>query len=84
MQQPDYRDQSELEVKGQTEENSQSDINATQKQENSQLEQGEKEADDALVSRSKSQAQTYTLENYRGLKFQPSAFSALTANTLFQ
>ncbi|XP_051280847.1 protein SOGA1 isoform X2 [Dicentrarchus labrax] len=45
---PDYRDQSEPEVEGQTEENSQSDINETQKQESSQLEQGEKEADDAL------------------------------------
>ena len=52
MQQPDYRDQSEAEVKGQTDENqSQSDINETQKQESGRLEQGEKEADDALVSR---------------------------------
>ena len=51
MQQPDYRDQSEVEVKGQTDENSQSDINETQKQESSRLEQGEKEAGDALVSR---------------------------------
>ncbi|XP_035512358.1 LOW QUALITY PROTEIN: protein SOGA1-like [Morone saxatilis] len=50
--QPDYRDKSEPEVKGQTEENSQSDINETQKQESSQLEQGEKEADDALPVRS--------------------------------
>ncbi|KAM8754948.1 microtubule cross-linking factor 2 isoform 1-T1 [Acanthopagrus schlegelii] len=47
--QPDYRDQSEAEVKGQTDENqSQSDINETQKQESGRLEQGEKEADDAL------------------------------------
>ncbi|KAM9350316.1 microtubule cross-linking factor 2 [Symphorus nematophorus] len=50
--QPDYRDQSEQEVNGQTEENSQSDINETQKQENSQLEQGEKETDDALAIQS--------------------------------
>ncbi|XP_070766619.1 microtubule cross-linking factor 2 [Enoplosus armatus] len=47
--QPDYRDQSELEVKGQTEENSQSDSNEMQRQENSQLEQGEKETDDTLL-----------------------------------
>lgn len=77
MQQPDYRDPSEPEVKGQTEENSQSDINETQMQENNQLEQREKEADDAPVSRSKSQSftswqpQTHTLENCRDLKFQP-------------
>lgn len=56
MQQPDYRDQSEPEVKGQTEENSQSDINVTQNQENGQPEDGEKEADDALVSRKKAQS----------------------------
>uniref|UniRef100_UPI0037E99624 microtubule cross-linking factor 2 n=1 Tax=Semicossyphus pulcher TaxID=241346 RepID=UPI0037E99624 len=48
--QPDYRDQSEPEVKGQTEENSQSDSNETQTQEISQLEQGVKETDDALPS----------------------------------
>ncbi|XP_026188256.1 protein SOGA1 isoform X2 [Mastacembelus armatus] len=46
----DYRDPSELEVKGQTEENSQSDSNKVQKQETRQLEQEEKEADDALLS----------------------------------
>lgn len=50
--QPDYRDQSEPEVKGETEENSQSDIIVTQKQENSQPEDGEKEADDALPTSS--------------------------------
>ncbi|XP_027144136.1 protein SOGA1 isoform X2 [Larimichthys crocea] len=49
---PDYRDPSEPEVKGQTEENSQSDINETQMQENNQLEQREKEADDALPAQS--------------------------------
>ncbi|XP_044066244.1 protein SOGA1 isoform X3 [Siniperca chuatsi] len=47
--QSDYRDQSEPDVKDQIEENSQSDSNETQKQENSQLEQGEKETDDALL-----------------------------------
>ncbi|XP_029136425.2 microtubule cross-linking factor 2 [Labrus bergylta] len=46
--QPDYRDQSEAVVKGQTEESSQSDIRETKKQEISQLEQGEKEAGEAL------------------------------------
>ncbi|TMS15767.1 Protein SOGA1 [Larimichthys crocea] len=51
-QQPDYRDPSEPEVKGQTEENSQSDINETQMQENNQLEQREKEADDAPPAQS--------------------------------
>nr|XP_020479243.1 protein SOGA1 isoform X2 [Monopterus albus] len=45
----DYRDQSELEVKGQTEENCQSDSNEVQKQEASQLEQEEQETDDALL-----------------------------------
>ncbi|XP_074500773.1 microtubule cross-linking factor 2 isoform X1 [Sebastes fasciatus] len=45
--QPDCRDQSELEVRGQSEENSQSDSNETQEQEGSQLEPGEKETDDA-------------------------------------
>ncbi|KAE8293207.1 Protein SOGA1 SOGA family member 1 [Larimichthys crocea] len=50
--QPDYRDPSEPEVKGQTEENSQSDINETQMQENNQLEQREKEADDAPPAQS--------------------------------
>ncbi|XP_032375842.1 protein SOGA1 isoform X2 [Etheostoma spectabile] len=45
---PDYRDQSESEVKGQTEENSQSDSNETKKQEDNQREQGENEADDVL------------------------------------
>lgn len=52
MQQPDYRDQSETEVKGQTEESIQSDTSETQKQKISRLEQGEKEADVALVSES--------------------------------
>ncbi|KAG8002840.1 Protein SOGA1, partial [Nibea albiflora] len=51
-QQPDYRDPSEPEVKGQTEENSQSDISETQMQENNQLEQREKEADDAPPTQS--------------------------------
>ncbi|XP_041654864.1 protein SOGA1 isoform X2 [Cheilinus undulatus] len=45
---PDYRDQSEVEVKGQTEESSQSDDSETKNQEISQLEEGEKEADEAL------------------------------------
>lgn len=52
MQQPDNRDQSEPEVNSQTEENSQSDITEHRKQEHSQLEHTEKEAD-ALVSHSK-------------------------------
>ncbi|XP_040922066.1 protein SOGA1 isoform X2 [Toxotes jaculatrix] len=47
--QPDYRDQSEPEVKAQTEENSQSDSNEVQ---TSQLEQQEKETDDALPTQS--------------------------------
>lgn len=55
MQQPDYRDESETKVRGQTEEDSQSDSQEMQKQEDSQLEQGEKEADNTLVSRSESQ-----------------------------
>ncbi|XP_034001006.1 protein SOGA1 isoform X3 [Trematomus bernacchii] len=46
--QPDYRDESETNVRGQTEEESQSDSQEMQKQEDSQLEQGEKEADDTL------------------------------------
>ncbi|KAK5863252.1 hypothetical protein PBY51_000297 [Eleginops maclovinus] len=46
--QPDYRDLSETKLKGQTEEESQSDSQETQKQEDNQLEQGEKEADDTL------------------------------------
>uniref|UniRef100_UPI003AB03B4D microtubule cross-linking factor 2 n=1 Tax=Centroberyx gerrardi TaxID=166262 RepID=UPI003AB03B4D len=50
--QPDYRDQSEREVKGQAEENSQSDSNKKQNQERSQPEQEEKETDDALPVRS--------------------------------
>ncbi|KAF3860156.1 hypothetical protein F7725_000411 [Dissostichus mawsoni] len=48
MQQPDYRDESETKVRGQTEEDSQSDSQEMQKQEDNQLEQGEKEADDTL------------------------------------
>ncbi|CAJ1055504.1 protein SOGA1 isoform X2 [Xyrichtys novacula] len=44
---PDYRDQSLPEVKGQTEERTQSDIDEMQKQEISQLQQEEKEADEA-------------------------------------
>ncbi|XP_034733819.1 protein SOGA1 isoform X2 [Etheostoma cragini] len=47
---PDYRDQSELEVKGKTEENSQSDSNEMKRQEDNQREQGENEADDAMSS----------------------------------
>ncbi|XP_029291802.1 protein SOGA1 [Cottoperca gobio] len=47
--QPDYREISEPEVKGQTEEISQSDSNEMLKQEESQLEQGEKEDDDILL-----------------------------------
>ncbi|XP_040008281.1 protein SOGA1 isoform X2 [Xiphias gladius] len=47
---PDYRDHSEPELKGQTEESSQSDSNEAQTQETSQLEEQEKETDDALPS----------------------------------
>ena len=50
MQQPDYRDQSEPELKGQAKETSQSDSNEVQTQETSQPELQEKETDDALVS----------------------------------
>lgn len=51
MQQPDYRDQSDAEVNGQTQEHSQSDVSSqTQKQEHSRQGEAEKEADDALVS----------------------------------
>ncbi|XP_059190121.1 protein SOGA1 [Centropristis striata] len=61
--QPDYRDQSELEVRAQTGESSQSDSNETQKQEDSQLEHGEKETDDALRIQSKDiQAQLSEVE----------------------
>ncbi|XP_068589924.1 microtubule cross-linking factor 2 [Cebidichthys violaceus] len=47
-QQPDYRDQSEPEVKGEIKENSQSDRNEKQKQDDGRLERGEKETDEAL------------------------------------
>lgn len=59
MQQPDYRDQSEPEVKCQTEENSQSDSDTVQKQEITPLEQEEKETDEALVSRPKAPSFTW-------------------------
>lgn len=49
MQQPDNRDQSEQEVKGQTEESGQSDSSEKQNQETNQTEQEEKETDDAVV-----------------------------------
>ncbi|XP_031724646.1 protein SOGA1 isoform X2 [Anarrhichthys ocellatus] len=48
VEQPDYRDQSEPEVKGEIEENSQSDSNEKQKRDSGRLERGEKESDDAL------------------------------------
>ncbi|XP_068454216.1 microtubule cross-linking factor 2 isoform X2 [Clinocottus analis] len=48
-QQPDYRDQSEPEVKGQIKENGQSDGEEKQKQGDGRLEPGEKEEDDALA-----------------------------------
>ncbi|XP_029363046.1 protein SOGA1 [Echeneis naucrates] len=48
--QPDYRDQSEPEVKGHTEENSQSDRNEVQKQETNQLEQEGRETDNSPPS----------------------------------
>ncbi|KAM3617202.1 uncharacterized protein V6R79_003284 [Siganus canaliculatus] len=50
--QPDYRDQSETDGKGQTEESSQSDINENETQELSQQEQADKEADDASLDQS--------------------------------
>ncbi|XP_029912601.1 protein SOGA1 isoform X2 [Myripristis murdjan] len=49
---PDYRDQSEREVKSQAEERSQSDSNKKQNQETSQTEEEEKETDDALPDQS--------------------------------
>ncbi|XP_076027764.1 microtubule cross-linking factor 2-like, partial [Genypterus blacodes] len=48
--QPDYRDQSEREVKGHTEEISQSDGSQKQNQETRQTEEEEKETDDAVPS----------------------------------
>nr|XP_046251754.1 protein SOGA1 isoform X2 [Scatophagus argus] len=59
---PDYRDQSEPEVKSQTEENSQSDISEIHKQENSQLEQEEKEADALSVQSNDLQARLSDVE----------------------
>ncbi len=59
MQQPDYRDQSEAEVEGETEGNNQSNISETQKQEIGHQEQGEKESDDTLVSQSQSHIQSH-------------------------
>ncbi|KAM3871928.1 microtubule cross-linking factor 2 [Diretmus argenteus] len=50
--QPDYRDQSERDVKGHAEENSKSDGNEKQNQETIQPEQEEKETDDALPPQS--------------------------------
>lgn len=58
MQQPDYRDQSETEGEGPTEENSQSESNEAQVQETNQLEQQEEDKDDALVSSTKWQSFT--------------------------
>lgn len=60
IQQIDHRDQSELEMKGKTEENSHSDITELQKQENRQLDHTEKETD-TLVSPSKSFTHLWTV-----------------------
>jgi len=61
QQQPDYRDQSEPEVKGQIEETSRSGADKTEKQDDRWLVQGEKETDDTLVSIC-IMADTFTLE----------------------
>lgn len=81
MQQPDYRDQSEPEVKGQTEENSQSDSQETQEQDDSQLEQREKETDDVLVSRSKSQPFTSWQTQTQTLETEAKVFSLCLVHT---
>lgn len=52
MQQPDYRDQSESEVKEQAEENSQSESNKVQKQGTSQNESQEEQTNEELVRHS--------------------------------
>lgn len=63
MQQPDYRHQSEPEVKSETEENSQSDSNEMQNHKTGQLEQEDRETDDALsVQSGDLQARLYEVE----------------------
>ncbi|XP_044208920.1 protein SOGA1 isoform X1 [Thunnus albacares] len=61
--QPDYRHQSEPEVKSETEENSQSDSNEMQNHKTGQLEQEDRETDDALsVQSGDLQARLYEVE----------------------